>query len=232
MDSLFYSQLLRFRQMLTSLPQKTTVRESYNEYMDLAYELYRVLLEPAVPFLKGNKIVISPDNILSYLPFETLITSHFRSDELLYRDAPFALKDYRFSYIYSVTLSSETLRRSRRLANDLIAFAPSYEGMEIPDSLLMLYPNLRGRISELPYAIGEARDAVDRCGGRAFVEDEATEEAFKEHAPDYDIIHLAMHTLVDDERPAYSKMVFSRNTEGRTTDSLIRMKFTVFPWMP
>ncbi len=213
-DSLFYSRLLRFRQMLTSLPQKTTVREPFNEYMDLAYELYSILLEPAVPYLKGNKIVISPDNILSYLPYETLITSRFRSDELLYRDAPFALKTYRFSYIYSVTLSSETLKRSRRLANDLIAFAPSYEAMEIPDSLLMLYPNLRGRISELPYAIGEAQDAVDRCGGRAFLKGAATEETYKEYAAEFDIIHLAMHTLVDDERPSYSKMVFAGNRAG------------------
>jgi CHAT domain-containing protein len=213
-DSLFYSRLLRFRQMLTSPPEKTTVREPFNEYMDLAYELYTVLLEPAVPYLKGNKIVISPDNILSYLPYETLVTSRFRSDELLYRDAPFALKTYRFSYIYSVTLSSETLKRSRRLANDLIAFAPSYDGMEIPDSLLMLYPNLRGRISELPYAVGEAQDAVDRCGGRAFVNDAATEETYKEYAADFDIIHLAMHTLVDDERPSYSKMVFADNDAG------------------
>lgn len=213
-DSLFYSRLLRFRQILTSLPPKTAVREPFNEYMDLAYELYSVLLEPAVPYLKGNKIVISPDNILSYLPYETLITSRFSSDELLYRDAPFALKTYRFSYIYSVTLSSETIKRSRRLANDLIAFAPSYDGIEIPDSLLMLYPSLRGSISELPYAVGEAQDAVDRCGGRAFVEDAATEETYKEHAAEYDIIHLAMHTLVDDERPAYSKMVFAGNNAG------------------
>jgi CHAT domain-containing protein len=182
--------------------------------MDLAYELYRVLLEPAVPYLTGNKIVISPDNILSYLPYETLITSPFKSNGLLYRDAPFALKTYRFSYIYSVTLSSETLKRSRRLANDLIAFAPSYKGMEIPDTLLMLYPNLRGRISELPYAVSEAQDAVDRCGGRAYVDSAATEETYKEYAADFDIIHLAMHTLVDDDHPAYSKMVFARNGEG------------------
>ncbi|HUW92970.1 MAG TPA: CHAT domain-containing tetratricopeptide repeat protein [Bacteroidales bacterium] len=213
-DSLFYRRLIRFKEILTTLPEKTSVRQPFNEYMDLAYELYKDLLEPAVPYLRGNKIVISPDNILSYLPFETFITSGFSSDELLYRDAPFALKKYRFSYIYSVTLSSETLKRSRRLSNDLVAFAPSYEGMEIEDTLLMLYPNLRGRISALPYAVGEAQDAVKQCGGVAFVKGSATEEAYKKNASGYDIIHLAMHTLIDDERPAYSKMVFTRAREG------------------
>jgi CHAT domain-containing protein len=78
----------------------------------------------------------------------------------------------------------------------------------------MLFPNLRGRISELPYAVDEARDAVDRCGGRVFVNDAATEETYKEYAEDFDIIHLAMHTLVDDEHPSYSKMVFSGNGAG------------------
>jgi len=213
-DTLFYSRLGRFREILSVLPQKTSVRGPFNEYMDLAYELYKVLLEPAVPYLKGDKIVISPDNILSYLPFETLVTTRYSSDEVLYRDAPFALKKYRFSYIYSVTLSAETQKKSRRFVNDLVAFAPSYEDMVISDSLLMLYPTLRGGIANLPYAIDEARDALKQCGGKAFVEDEATEEAYKVNAPDFDIIHLAMHTLVDDQNPAYSKMIFARSDDG------------------
>ena len=213
-DSSFYIQLNRFRKMLSVLPGKTSVREPFNEYMDLAWQLYAVLLEPAEPYLKGNKIVISPDNILSYIPFETLITEKFHSDELLYRDAPFALKKYRFSYIYSVTLSSEIQKRSRRLKNDILAFAPSYDKMEISDSLIYLYPNLRGGISGLPYAKGEALDALRQCGGRAFVEDSATEQAYKANAANFDIIHLAMHTLVDDQHPAYSKMIFSMSPDA------------------
>ncbi len=177
--------------------------------MDLAFELYSVLLEPAVPYLKGDKIIISPDNILSYIPFETLITEEFRSPELLYREAPFALKKYRFSYIYSVTLSSETQERSRSLSNPLVAFAPTYEGMEINDSLFNVFPNLRGEIRSLPFAVVEAENAVDQCGGKAFIAGNATEEAYKTEARNYKIIHLAMHTLVDDDHPAFSKMIFS-----------------------
>ena len=168
-DSTFYSTLSRFRSMLSVMPATSNVRQPFNEFMDLAFELYSVLLEPAVPYLKGDKIVISPDNILSYIPFETLITEEFRSPELLYREAPFALKKYRFSYIYSVTLSSETQERSRSLSNALIAFAPTYEGMEINDSLFNVFPNLRGEIRSLPFAVVEAENAVDQCGGKAFI---------------------------------------------------------------
>lgn len=208
-DSSLISSLGRFREMLSAVPATSGSRQPFNEYMDLAYELYRALLEPAVPYLKGDKIVISPDNILSYIPFETLVTEAFRSPELLYREVPFALKRYRFSYIYSVTLSSETIGRSRSLSNNLAAFAPAYSGMELDDSLLNAYPNLRGEIRDLPYALLEAEDAVDQCGGKAFLGNEATEEAYKREAGTYDIIHLAMHTLVDDRHPLFSKMIFS-----------------------
>ena len=219
-DSLLLSSLIRFREMLSAVPSTSGSRQPFNEYMDLAYELYRILLEPAVPFLKGDKIIISPDNILSYIPFETLVTEEFRSPELLYREVPFALKKYRFSYIYSVTFSSETMGRSRSLTNDLAAFAPAYKGMELADSLLTAFPNLRGEIRDLPYALLEAEDAVDQCGGKAFLAEEATEEAYKREAGDYDIVHLAMHTLVDDQHPLFSKMIFS-SSPGSVEDGML-----------
>jgi CHAT domain-containing protein len=213
-DSSFYSKLIRFRRMLSEVPATSNVRQPFNDFMDLAYDLYTVLLEPAVPYLRGDKIIISPDNILSYLPFETLVTEEFRSPELLYREAPFALKKYRFSYIYSVTLSSETQERSRSLRNTLVAFAPTYTGMEINDSLYNLFPNLRGPVRSLPYAVAEAEDAVTQCGGAAFTDTSATEERYKSEARKYDIIHLAMHTLVDDNNPAFSRMIFSAPGNG------------------
>ncbi len=219
-DLTFYSSLNRFRRMLSVMPATSSVRQPFNEFMDLAFGLYSILLEPALPYLKGDKIVISPDNILSYIPFETLITEQFRSPELLYREAPFALKKYRFSYIYSVTLSSETQERSRSLSNALIAFAPTYEGMEVNDSLFTAFPNLRGEIRSLPYAVVEAENAVDQCGGKACIAENATEETYKTEAHSYEIIHLAMHTLVDDNHPAFSKMLFSAPA-GSTEDGML-----------
>lgn len=213
-DSTFFDSLQRFRAMLSERPKTTTSRTPFNDYMDLAYSLYRILIEPAEPYLHGDKVVISPDNILSYIPFETLITEEFRSPELYYRLAPFALKKYRFSYIYSVTLSSESARVTRKFRNKLLAFAPSYDGMSLDDTLMAVWPGLKGEIKDLPNAILEAEDAVSQCGGMAYLGDDAMESTFKREARNYDIIHLAMHTLVDDGRPAFSKMLFRSGDKG------------------
>jgi len=50
--------------------------------------------------------------------------------------------------------------------------------------------------------------------GQIFKEDEATEENFKANAGDYDILHLAMHTVINDSLPMYSKLVFSQGKKG------------------
>lgn len=219
-DSTFFSSLQRFREMLSAKPKTTVSRAPFNDYMDLAFNLYRILIEPAEPYLTGDRIVVSPDNILSYIPFETLVTEEFRSPELYYRDAPFALKKYRFSYIYSVTLSSESERVTRRFRNNLIAFAPSYDGMVLDDTLMAAWPGMRGEIRDLPNAILEAEDAVRQCGGTACLGEDALESTFKAEARNYDIIHLSMHTLVDDRQPAFSKMLFSPG-EGEGNDGML-----------
>jgi CHAT domain-containing protein len=49
---------------------------------------------------------------------------------------------------------------------------------------------------------------------------EATESTFIEKATGYAILHLAMHTIVNDENPMYSKLVFYQE-EGQEEDNLL-----------
>lgn len=45
---------------------------------------------------------------------------------------------------------------------------------------------------------------------RAYFREAATEVAFKEEAPRYDVIHIAAHAIVDDRAPLYSAIVLAR----------------------
>ncbi len=219
-DPSFISQLERFRTIVSTYPDVDNAREKCQEYMTLAYELYKFLVEPVEPYLVGNKLTVSPDNILSYIPVEALITEPYFSNDVLYRDAPYLIKKYRVSYIYSATLSSETKDFNLLIRNRALAFAPSYNDREISDSILTQYPEIRGRISSLPYSRDEASAVVSMCGGTAYLNDSANEALFKREVSKYSIIHLAMHTLVNDQDPLYSKMIFSHSLQTDEDDML------------
>jgi hypothetical protein len=74
------------------------------------------------------------------------------------------------------------MQRSRSLNNRLVAFAPTYEGMEIDDSVLAAGPPCRGEIRELPAALIEAEDAVISAVA-GLIGNEASEGTFKREAP-------------------------------------------------
>jgi tetratricopeptide (TPR) repeat protein len=69
-------------------------------FTQAASSLYEELIKPAEPFLsKKSRLVIIPDGVLYYLPFEVLINGNKRSSKVTnYSDTPFLLKEYPISY--------------------------------------------------------------------------------------------------------------------------------------
>jgi CHAT domain-containing protein len=51
----------------------------------------------------------------------------------------------------------------------------------------------------------------------AFLGKEATETTFKNNASDYRVLHLAMHTVINNDNPLYSKLIFFK-PQGDTID--------------
>jgi CHAT domain-containing protein len=56
---------------------------------------------------------------------------------------------------------------------------------------------------------------------RKFFDERATESVFKEKAGDYSLLHLAMHTIIDDQNPLYSKLVFTITPEPANEDGFL-----------
>jgi len=46
------------------------------------------------------------------------------------------------------------------------------------------------------------------------VNNKATKEVFLTNAPNYDIVHLAMHSVVNEEKPMNSALIFSRESDS------------------
>jgi CHAT domain-containing protein len=208
-DSSFISDIKQFRQLLSMPVPSDNAALKFKEFQLVGYRLYKKLIDPVRSSLISDKIFISPDNILSYLPFETIPSSSVSISGIKYRDLSYLMNTYDISYTYSATFMAEYMKKEYKMSNTLIAFAPNYpEPIDI-QKVLMSRQVTDGVLNDLPYARQEAEFVTDLTGGKLYENDEAKESVYKKESGQYDIIHLSMHTLMNDTDPMHSTLIFS-----------------------
>ena len=217
-DSGFFENIREFRNLL-SMPSENA-KSSFIKYTEIGSSLYNFIIEPAREYLISDKLLISPDNILSYIPFEAIPVKMVSDEIVLYNDVPFLMKEFSISYTYSATLLAESLKKDFSYSNSLIAFAPVYTGSINVDSLLKSRQAGKSVLYDLEYARMEAEFVTELTGGKLFINNGAKESVFKAEAGKYDIIHLAMHTVLNDQYPMYSKMLFYQGNDSTEDGNL------------
>jgi CHAT domain-containing protein len=220
-DSEFYKNISQFRVLLSMPSPSDDAKLAFDKYKSTGFKLYQTLIEPIRKYLISDKLVISPDNILSYLPLEALPVSAKYGEMLEYKDIDYMMDNFDISYTYSATFMAELVKRDYAIGNKLIAFAPNYPDPVDIKSLLMNRQSEFGELPDLPYARQEAEFVTKLTDGKLLVGSEAKESSYKKESGNYDIIHLAMHTLLNDEDPMYSTLIFSKETDS-TDDSYLR----------
>ena len=206
--------IIKMRKLLTENKYGNYNIKDYNEFVRISYDLYKILLEPVMEHIKDKRIIIVPDEVLNLIPFEVLITSNTPVTSISdFANLPYLFKDYPVSYAYSASLlMNQGTHRHKK--NRLVAFVPEYEDIHYHihynDSAvydpLILYP-LAGTKEEVNF-ISELYKS------KVYKNKLASEANFKKTAGNYNIIHLAMHTVIDDKNPMYSKMIFTRQQDN------------------
>ena len=177
-----------------------------------------ILLEDILNTLpqQVSNLIIIPDGQLSYVPFELL-----NGPNGLY-----LIHTYNLSYASSATLLQYQHRITPNAALAFAGFAPDYDAYA-PEAADTLYdPALavlvRSGNMHLPAAIEEVEQIANMMGGDRYTEEEASEAAFKEAAGKYDILHLAMHSLVNTANPSFSRLLFDMSpSEGQDDGQLL-----------
>uniref|UniRef100_Q025F1 Tetratricopeptide TPR_2 repeat protein n=1 Tax=Solibacter usitatus (strain Ellin6076) TaxID=234267 RepID=Q025F1_SOLUE len=165
------------------------------EYRTAAAALYRKLLGPAAAELRGKStIVVVPDGVLWNLPFQALV----RPDgaHLLERQTVF--------YAPSLTF----LRQDRRSGGPA--------GREL---LAMGNPGA----ANLPNAAREVQTLAklyDAGGALALTGAAATKDAWLRDAPNYRLLHLATHGVLNPANPMYSWLALAPGAKDASDDAL------------
>jgi CHAT domain-containing protein len=209
-DSSFINDIKRFRSLLSMPSPSDKAGRKFREYQEIGYRLYKRLIEPVKSSFISGKLFISPDNILSYIPFEALPQSTVINGNIRYADLNYLMDDYDISYAYSATFLSETTQKGIQWNTSLVAFAPDYPDPIDVNSALMSRQAGIGVLNDLPFARQEAKYITDITGGTLYENSSAKESIFKAESGKYDIIHLAMHTLLNDVDPMMSTLIFSK----------------------
>jgi CHAT domain-containing protein len=185
----------------------------------LAGQLFGLLLGPfAEQLTPGQRLIIAPDGLLYYLPFETLI-----------RDGRYLIEHHEISYVPSASalglLQQPTGRVDPTNQMELLAvgdpaFGPPLkaevsrkQGVEPEDVLREIWSASGYRLPSLPntrieiQSISEFFPPEQR---QVYLGASATEEAIKrEPLSRYRRLHFATHSLIDERFPARSGVVLT-----------------------
>ncbi len=199
-----------------------SIDEPFQDFAAKSYEVYEAYLEPVITLLGDQitELIVVPDGNLSYIPFDVLVTEK-PNNGTGPSQIPYLLNDYQVHYTYSASLYFNDFNTLSDV-NEYLAFAPAYEP-PVVDSLLAYdngLGNFRNQIMPLTYNVEEVDHISTQFKGLEFLGENATERNFKDHVESYGVLHLAMHTILDDKDPMNSKLVFTHSGDSLEDDLL------------
>jgi len=222
-------RLKQLRDTLITKPQ----RKTFSTYIEQARALHQTLIEPARKLVAGKQqLIIVPDGLLHYLPFEVLLSSGDEKSLTAVgpRQWPYLVRDYAISVVPSSSVLA-SLRRSRQATPEqqkaFLAYADPVYGATESSELDPVRPAARSAFSEaspwkleqLPYS----REEVNRIAAlypqdkvRVFLQQDAREEDVKveDQLSQCRFVHFAAHGLLNENKPQYSGIVLSLPQEG------------------
>lgn len=214
------------------LPSQAKITEKTEKYLDflskppapetslpsLGRELYDMLIRPAQKYLEtGSNVIVVPDGILYYLPFETLIYNLEGQGSL------YLVESNKISYVPSLSLLGILKAKKKEGTlpgtSELLAFGNPDFGEE-SDSFTRdeltergIYEEYGFRFVSLPYSEEEVRNIASFFPKEltsVFIREQAKEEVIKnENLTKHKRVHFATHAVLDEKFPLRSCIVLT-----------------------
>jgi len=202
---------------------------------DRSRRYYDLLMRPIEELIDSQpqvvrNLVIIPDGILAYVPFEALIAERPETGARELEEIPYLIRRYVISYSYSASLLLRTLRgaddgqKTAQVPRKFVAFAPVFSEDEEPGPVTG--SGMYAAMEPLPSTEDEVtwiRDLFQQLDSQAMIHTlgDATEGCLKtSHLTDFGYIHFATHAIVDEEKPELSGIVLAQDPSSTEDGTL------------
>ena len=193
---------------------------AYQDYGFFSSKLYNKLLG-SFDHQGYKKLIISPDGLLNAVPFEVL-TTQFEAEKEggNFAKLDYLIRNHQIQYAYSAELLLKNKARQEQLeaGERCLAMAPTY----LDDNTVAIRGNLSeiraGSISNLKGTGLEVQAIAEYFNGDFELSEAATESSFKAKAPNYNLLHLAMHGEADFDNPNFGSLIFTNLDQEEEDD--------------
>jgi CHAT domain-containing protein len=165
--------------------------------------MYETLFKPVASVVAGRRIIIIPDEEISWLPFEAFLKKPPQPDQKDYEGLRYLVSDYAFTYAFSSSLIFSSNTKLLK-GEEVLAFSPDYGNGNFAGTNTV---RLRGA----EYEIGSI---FKWFRGRKLTGGQATETNFRKALHGTAIFHLAMHSVTDTLNPKYSFLLFDTKKDS------------------
>ncbi len=197
------------RVQLSAPPNSARFQEDYLSFVETSKSLYNLILKAPIDAMpqKTKRLVIIPDDLLCFLPFEVLLFDKPQDDMYSYspKHLDYFFEKYGIVYSYSASLFGATNSIVKEVDKlGFLGLAPSF-GEAIADN--------RDCTTDQLYSLQCTKNEVQSIGnlfnGKTLFSKSANSKAFLDMATKYKILHLATHACIDIEGTGLSKVFFS-----------------------
>lgn len=176
--------------------------DGVEEATALAQDLYDVLIKPVEYALDSKRsLCIVPDKALNYLPFGALISA--TSKKYFIEEHDFVLSPS--ANIFVICSEAAREKTDRRNESLLCVGNPRFDNQAFD-------------FGDLPSAAQEAETIARYYGARAITGRSATKALVESEMEKSDVIHLAMHCVVNELSPLRSKLLLAKDRKGGNSE--------------
>jgi CHAT domain-containing protein len=171
---------------ITALRNRISQPDQPADLKKRSQELYKLLVAPALPHIRGKELIIVPHDVLHYLPFQALLSAQGR----------YLIEDYPIRFLSSASLMQFT-REKRRASRE--------------STLAMGNPSLGDPAYELRFAEREVRELAQIYSkSDVFLREQATKSKAVSLSPTHDVLHFAVHAEFNEEDPMSSALLLAQ----------------------